>query len=333
VDYKDLHASCASDGYAARVDLAFSTNQSAFGTAIGGLSASGGCDRPESVYSGLMAAIRLPWRDGVTKAVIIMGDAPPHDPEPVTGYTRSSVSAAAIAVDPAALYSINIGGGGSPYFEGLADDTGGRSYLASDPSTAVDQIAKAITAITSSALVADAGGPYSGAAGEPITFDASNSTGATDIASFEWDFNNDGTYDARTSLPTVTYTYPDAYLGKVGLRVTTAGATPETATATASVQILLPTQTRYTGQRAGQNGHSVHLEAFVTDRSGKGVAGVSVVFSLDTQSCTAETVSNGKAICEIVLSQPVGRKTVEADAWPEKVYFPSADSASFNIQH
>jgi hypothetical protein len=131
VDYKDLYASCPGDGYAARVDLPFSTDSAAFDTTVGTLSAAGGCDTPESVYSGLMAAIGLPWRDGVTKAVIVMGDAPPHDPEPTTGFTRSSVSAAAIAVDPAAIYSINIDGGGSPYFEDLASDTGGKTYPAS----------------------------------------------------------------------------------------------------------------------------------------------------------------------------------------------------------
>src|SRR5205814_2532878 len=139
-----------------------STDPAAFGTAVNTLTAAGGCDAPESVYSGIMKAIALPWRNGATKAVIVMGDAPPHDPEPVTGFTLGSVTAAAKAVDPAAIYAININGGASPYFDDLAAQNDGHVYVASDPATAVDQITDAIATITTPSLVADAGGPYLG---------------------------------------------------------------------------------------------------------------------------------------------------------------------------
>lgn len=348
VDYKDLYSGCPGDGYAAQVDLPFSTDPAAFGAAVGALTATGGCDTPESVYSGIMQAVRLPWRNGVTKAVLVMGDAPPHDPEPTTGYTRASVAAAAIAVDPAAIYSINIGGGGSPYFDGLASDTGGQAYPTADPTGAVDSILTAITAITASTVAADAGGPYSGAVGDPVTFDASNSTGGTTpIARYEWDFNNDGTYDQTTTLPTVTHKFTAPYTGKIGLRVTT--ATPEqTATATADVTILPPMQIRYTGQRAGRSGHTAHVEAFITclgehgrcagdrdrhgDSDGHGLRGATVVFILGAATCTARSGADGEAACELTVPPPGTKNVVTASA-NLAGYFPAATGADFHIQH
>ena len=51
-----------------------------------------GGDWPESHYSALMHVLEKTalggWRDGVGKAVILMSDAPPHEPEPtIPGYT------------------------------------------------------------------------------------------------------------------------------------------------------------------------------------------------------------------------------------------------------
>jgi len=60
--------------------------------------------------------------------------------------------------------------------------------------------------------VAEAGGPYSCAAGE-ITFDGSASTdpdeGETETLEYRWDFETDGIYDTPWSTdPTATHTYP-----------------------------------------------------------------------------------------------------------------------------
>jgi hypothetical protein len=147
VEYRDLYSGCPDDGFASRVDLGFSTDKAAILAAINGLVASGGCDTPESVYSGLMSAIGLPWRNGVTKSIVLAGDAPPHDPEPVTGYTLASVVAAAKAVDPANVYAIDINGGGGTAFADLATGSGGADYPASSPDEAVTAIGSALTTI------------------------------------------------------------------------------------------------------------------------------------------------------------------------------------------
>jgi hypothetical protein len=51
------------------------------------------------------------------------------------------------------LYTVDIGGGGGPAFAGLAEGTGGHTYPATDPTSAVEQITEAITDITSGALI------------------------------------------------------------------------------------------------------------------------------------------------------------------------------------
>lgn len=368
VDYKDLYA-CASDGYAARVDLPFSTDAAAFSAAVGTLSAAGGCDTPESVYSAIMTSLGLPWRSGATKAVLVMGDAPPHDPEPVTGFTRASVAAAAKSVsvvttgpglarasveadaeamEAASIYSININGGASPYFEDLAADSDGKTYIASDPSTAVDQITEAIATITNGVLTLDAGGPYSGAVGEPVTFTAAV-VGLPDIAvpSYGWDLDGNGIYEHRTTLPTISRRFTAPYSGPIGVAVWTEADTsgPPAATATARTNILKPTTTRYRGLRIGLRGQRVALRALVTTttktpRGGVRAtpsAGVRVTFTLgdDTRggpdTCKATTTADGVALCRVVISRPPGVWAVSAVAGPTVSLFSSADAAPFRV--
>jgi Mg-chelatase subunit ChlD len=333
VDYKDLYASCPFDGYAARVDLEFSTSPAAFSTALAPLTASGGCDAPESVYSGLMAGIDLPWRPGVQKSLILIGDAPPHDPEPTTGLTRTKVSAAARAVDPASIYSINLGGGGSPFFEGLADDTGGKVYPASDPSTAIDKVLEAITTIVDSGLTANAGGPYVGVAGDLITFDATGSVApaGVNVRSYEWDYDNDGTYDETTAVATVSHVYSAPYDGDIGLRVTTDQTPANSVATTAKVTVFTPTSLKYTGQRAGKAGDTVHLQSFLYQGHDTPVPGVHVTMSVGTATCIATTNSNGKANCDVVLPAADTTTTVYAESALQPPYYLSATSEKFNV--
>lgn len=82
--------------------LPFSCSASRIIEGINSLELGNGGDLPESVYSGVMHAIDSEslgkWRGStIEKHIILMGDAGPHDPEPNTGYTASSVAAAAEA--------------------------------------------------------------------------------------------------------------------------------------------------------------------------------------------------------------------------------------------
>jgi hypothetical protein len=148
VDYKDLYASCSSDGYASQVDLPFTANAASFASAAASLRATGGCDYPESVYSGALQAIKMPWRDGARRAVIVMGDAPPHDPEPVTGYTKKTVIDAAkaggvgVAAGPMALAATaDIASGTESGTVQTAEEVGELVQTPDSPRTATDSTA------------------------------------------------------------------------------------------------------------------------------------------------------------------------------------------------
>jgi hypothetical protein len=103
-------------------------------------------------------------------------------------------------------------------------------------SDVVDAILSAIESALQSPI-AEAGGPYTGTIGSPITFDASGSYDPDGvIGSYECDFDNDGSYDKTVITPTTTYTYLAEYTGLVRLRVTDNDGL--TAIDTASVEVI-----------------------------------------------------------------------------------------------
>ena len=92
VDYRDFRESSRDiRDYPSRVQLEFTSDDNRVLEAISSLELGHGGDDPETVYSGLMEAARLPWRTEAKKVIIVLGDAPPHDPELYTGYTYADV--------------------------------------------------------------------------------------------------------------------------------------------------------------------------------------------------------------------------------------------------
>ncbi len=95
-DYRDYPAYGGDSGdYPFRARCGFTTDPAVAISAVNGISVNGGGDAEESVYTALWECIKgTPlggWRDEVRKAIIIMCDAGPHDPEPVTGFTASDI--------------------------------------------------------------------------------------------------------------------------------------------------------------------------------------------------------------------------------------------------
>jgi hypothetical protein len=138
VDYKDADG-CGD--YDAVTDLSFSKDVTAIQGALGSLQSKvyGGCDTPEDVYSGIERALDFPWRNGVKKVIIQMGDAPGKDPEPHSGLTLASITAHAKAVDPAIVDPILIGSDTSAhqFDQSMADATGGQTFDATGDSSTV----------------------------------------------------------------------------------------------------------------------------------------------------------------------------------------------------
>lgn len=138
-----------------RENLNFTADGSAAVAAIQALSVDGGADWDESVYSAVIGAMQNSalggWRTDAAKVIIQMGDAPPHDPEPVTGYTFADVQAAYDAWDPV-MFSVAVGGDPDALaaFEEMTAITGGRVFEAPTPDDVVDAIVDAIGHISPS---------------------------------------------------------------------------------------------------------------------------------------------------------------------------------------
>jgi PKD repeat protein len=114
---------------------------------------------------------------------------------------------------------------------------------------------------------ADAGGPYTANEGGTITFNGTRSrdTGLNaGIIRYQWDFENDGIWDADAAVPTVQHAYPGVFSGIVRLKVTDrAGFTSED---TALVRVLnLPPTVELGADRTGKEGETLHFQATVTD--------------------------------------------------------------------
>ncbi len=85
--------------------------------------------------------------------------------------------------------------------------------------------------------VANAGGPYTASEGAIIHFEASQSYDPDGtIVKYEWDWQNDGSFDATSTASLYDHVYPDDFQGQVKLRVTDDAG--NTSTSLANVTVL-----------------------------------------------------------------------------------------------
>lgn len=236
-----------SGGESARTDVDFTADPAAIESGLDSLALEGGDaghagavgDSSAPAYSGVMQAVGLNWRSEARKEVIVVGDAPADDPEPVTGYTTASVARAAYEADSVSIYAIGAGtegaggtggtagpsgspdaSGASSALEPLASASGGSVEDSSSPDDLAGLIDGAMAAETSKPF-AWIQGDYVIQAGDSLTIDASASYAASgQIVSYEWDFDGDGAYDQTTTAPTVEHAFPDEFEGVVGVRAT-----------------------------------------------------------------------------------------------------------------
>ena len=97
--------------------------------------------------------------------------------------------------------------------------------------------------------VANAGGPYSGAVGKPITLDGSGSfspNAGGSIVQYDWDTNGDGVYELLNAgaKPTVIFATP--YTGSIGLKVTDNKGKTAVATTPARITVTDLAPVKYT---------------------------------------------------------------------------------------
>ena len=236
VDYKD-HPDFNANNYLARTDVDFTSDGPTLEKGLDSLTYEGGNfgNTNASVYSGVMQAVNMKWRNGVKKIVVVIGDAPPRDPEPGTGYTAASVAKAAYEVDPVSVYGIDTGHLSSTEFRTLVTSSSGTTANASSPDQVSDLVNNAINSELNKPF-AWIQGPYVAKVGDSVDIDAAASHAVSgSLTSYEWDFNGDGVYDETTNSPRITHTFTEEFSGVIGLRVTQSDG--QTAVATTQVDI------------------------------------------------------------------------------------------------
>ncbi|MHC4497521.1 MAG: right-handed parallel beta-helix repeat-containing protein [Planctomycetota bacterium] len=158
VDYRDIPEDpygVPGTDYPFNDDSGFETDVAAIQAGIDALTLGGGADWRESVYSGLMHVIDGNslggWRNepDVARAIILVGDAPPHEPEPTTDYTLADVITAATSGAPKKIFAIPVDSipMTTAYFTSLAEGTGGAVPEAADATEVVDAVMEAISLV------------------------------------------------------------------------------------------------------------------------------------------------------------------------------------------
>jgi hypothetical protein len=232
------------DAFQSQLDMDFTADADAFSTAVGGLSAGGGGDTPESVYSGLQTGLTVvSWRPDVAKAVVLVGDAPPHDPETGTNLTESDIVTEALRV-PAPIFALNIccDPETAEAFGRLASDTSGELLSPDNGAAVADSILEAIAAQSKTPIIgssAATGGPTiaptrarraimsEGATettmpvGTEISFSAGTASSplGQDL-SYTWDFGDGTIQNADSDRTVVSHIYAAPFDGDIRLTAT-----------------------------------------------------------------------------------------------------------------
>ena len=205
--------------YAARVDLPFTTDAETIRAALATMTANGGGDWEETALSGLDTAVSLPWRPGVKKVAVVMGESPAHNPEPVSGLSSADVIAHSLAVDPVEVFTLSVSGTSlGDSLTDVVDRTGGQLV------TATGDVAATLTTTITGALdkpYAWLDGPWTAKVGTTLTLDSRGSYATVGtLVSYACDLNSDGTTDVTTTTPTLEHLFDVAVDTVVSVQVT-----------------------------------------------------------------------------------------------------------------
>lgn len=204
IEYKD-----AGDVFTARILSGLQEDTTEFNTQLATVYASGGGDTPEAALHALMTTLNgLEWRNGATKAAVLLTDAGYHDPDRVDGSTLVGVAQRALEIDPVNVYPV-VPSYMTGFYEPLAQATTGQVIVNEGDTKAA--LTTALTRLQARPVALLAHPAYWAPVGQEITFDASTSysPGST-IVKYDWDFNGDGTYEETGTTPVSRRAYAAA---------------------------------------------------------------------------------------------------------------------------
>jgi hypothetical protein len=164
VDFKDFNSTVGAYGtasdYPYRAILPFSENTSRIVSAISSITTPGdsGGDTPDSVYYALMRTIDGNdlggWRGGdVDRVIVLVGDAPPHDPEPgADAYRLADVAEAATLTPSKRIIAVQVGNNATTaaYFRTLVGGAGGALVQVADANDVVAGVQRSLRLVTDS---------------------------------------------------------------------------------------------------------------------------------------------------------------------------------------
>ncbi|MDR1441720.1 MAG: cutinase family protein [Bifidobacteriaceae bacterium] len=215
-EYRD-----SGDVFTARVRSDLQQDLGEFTTELAAISVTGGGDEPEALLHALKHTMNtVSWRDGATKAVVMLTDASYHDPDRVDGTTLGEVAALSLAIDPVNVYPVvpsDKAGG----YEELAAATSGQVVVNTGDAAAA--LEDALIRIQNRPVGLLALNAYYASPGGSVRFDGSGSYSPdSEVVKWDWDFDGDGVFDLVDGPAVVDHVYGEPFEGYVQLRVTDA---------------------------------------------------------------------------------------------------------------
>lgn len=218
VEYRD-HG----DSFVARTVVGLTRDVSTLQGGLSSLVADEGGDIPEAVYSGIVEAGRAGWASASTRAIAVLGDAPAHDPESITGYTAAStkaylrslgsgvvgsravgnkashVASAAIAdAESALLFGLSADAELTNQLQGIADEAGGGVFDIGSDGTVAQLLEEVVAEAAAAPQVALGVGPS--ITGQDTVVSAA-AVVADGPAVYDFDLDGDGIYESLNASP------------------------------------------------------------------------------------------------------------------------------------
>ena len=180
----------------------------------------GGNDEPEAgLHASMTAMNTMNWQQGAAKAIILLTDAPFHNPDKVDGTTIDAVVKRSLEIDPVNIYPV-VDERWKDSYEEIAAKTSGQVIVNNENSDVTTSLMTALTKIKNRPNAKLKIGAYYSQVGREITFDASDSYVVDGkIVTYEWDFNGDGVIDQTTTSPVAKHVYNEKFDGHMQVRM------------------------------------------------------------------------------------------------------------------